>query len=85
MSFPDTNVIFKTAQTYAKDLAERVIWTFLLAAGGVALASGPADMFHVSFWQTVGTAGLVAVGSLVKGIVAKFRGDPNSASLARDV
>lgn len=85
MSLPDTNVILKTAEVYAKDLAERVIWTFLLAAGGVALASGPADMFHASFWETVATAGLVAVGSLVKGIVAKFRGDPNSASLAQDV
>lgn len=85
MSFPDTNVILKTAQTYLKDLAERVIWTFLLAAGGVALAAGPADMFHASLWETVGTAGLVAVGSLIKGVVAKFRGDPNSASLAQDV
>lgn len=85
MSIPNTNVILKTAETYTKDLAERVIWTFLMAAGGVALASGPADMFHASFWETVGTAGLVAVGSLVKGIVAKFRGDPNSASLAQDV
>lgn len=85
MSIPDNNVILKTAETYAKDLAERVIWTFLLAAGGVAVASGPADMFHASFWETVGTAGLVAVGTLIKGVIAKFRGDPNSASLAKDV
>lgn len=85
MSFPHNEVILKTAKTYALDLAERVLWTFLMAAGGVALAAGPADMFHASFWQTVGTAGLVAVGSLIKGIVAKFRGDPNSASLAQDV
>jgi hypothetical protein len=85
MSIPSNDVIFKTAKTYAVDLAERVIWTFLIAAGGVALASDPADMFHASFWETVGTAGLVAVGSLVKGVIAKFRGDPNSASLAKDV
>ncbi|MFC5144304.1 hypothetical protein [Streptomyces aureoversilis] len=76
-----TNVI-RTAKTYAVDLAERVVWTFLLAAGSVALAAGPADMFNLSFWQTVGTAGIAAAGSLLKGIIARAIGDPNSASTA---
>lgn len=85
MTMPSNTEIIRTAKTYAKDLTERVILTFLTAAAGVAFAAGPADMFHASFWQTVGTAGLVAAGSLLKGIVARFRGDPNSASLAKGV
>jgi hypothetical protein len=85
MSTPDFPAIGKTAATYAKDLGERVAWTFLVASGGVALAAGPADMFHASFWQTVGTAGIAAVGSLVKGLVARVVGDKNSASTASGV
>lgn len=80
-----STTVIKTAQTYAKDLAERVIWTFLLAAGSVALAAGPVDMLSLSFWKTVGIAGLTAVGSLVKGVLAKFIGDRNSASTASGV
>lgn len=85
MSTPDFPAIGKTAATYAKDLGERVVWTFVVASGGVALAAGPADMFHASFWQTVGTAGIAAVGSLVKGLVARVVGDKNSASTASGV
>lgn len=77
--------VIKTAQTYARDLIERVIWTFLLAAGGVALAAGPVDMLSLSFWKTVAIAGITAVGSLVKGVLAKFIGDRNSASTASGV
>lgn len=77
--------ISKTAQTYIKDLAERVIWTFLVAAGGVALAAGPGDMFNLSFWETVGTAGIAAVGSLLKGLIARAFGNRNSASTAPGV
>ncbi|MCQ8830370.1 hypothetical protein [Streptomyces malaysiensis] len=75
----------KTAQTYTKDLGERVVWTFLTASAGVALASGPADMFHLSFWQGVGTAGIAAAGSLLKGLAARIVGDKNSASTAPGV
>ncbi|KEF04606.1 MULTISPECIES: hypothetical protein [Streptomyces] len=82
---PDVTTISKTAQTYARDLAERVIWTFLVAAGGVALAAGPGDMFNVTFWETVGTAGIAAVGSLIKGVLARVIGDKNSASTATEV
>jgi hypothetical protein len=85
MSTPDFPAIGKTAATYAKDLGERVVWTFVVASGGVALAAGPADMFHASFWQTVGTAGIAAVGSLVKGLAARLMGDKNSASTASGV
>lgn len=77
--------ISKTAQTYARDLAERVVWTFLTASAGVAVAAGPADMFRVSFWQGVSAAGIAAAGSLVKGVLARVVGDKNSASTAPGV
>jgi hypothetical protein len=76
----DVQTVVKTAGTYAKDLAERVIWTGLTASAGVALAAGPADMFTVSFWQGLGVAGIAAAGSLVKGLFARFVGAKNSAS-----
>ncbi|MFF8953897.1 hypothetical protein ACF09I_34625 [Streptomyces sp. NPDC014940] len=75
----------KTAKTYAKDLAERTIWTFLGASGAVALAGGPADMLHLSFWEGAGTAGLAAAITLLKGIVARAVGQKNSASTAPGV
>jgi hypothetical protein len=81
----NVTTITKTAATYGKDLAERVIWTFLVAASGVALAAGPASMFSASFWETVGTAGIAAAGSLLKGVAARAFGDKNSASTASGV
>jgi hypothetical protein len=81
----DITSIGRTASTYGRDLAERIIWTFLTAAGAVALAAGPGDMFSASFWETVGAAGIAAVGSLVKGLAAKLIGDKNSASTAPGV
>jgi hypothetical protein len=77
--------IGRTASTYGRDLAERIIWTFLMAAGAVALAAGPGDMFSATFWETAGAAGIAAVGSLVKGLAAKLIGDRNSASTAPGV
>lgn len=83
--FPPVDSILKTGATYAKDVAERTIWTFAAATGGLLVASGPADMLHGSFWQSVGTAGIVAAGTFVKGLLARLVGDPNSASTARGV
>ncbi|MFF5609242.1 hypothetical protein ACPC36_08225 [Streptomyces pseudogriseolus] len=81
----DVDTVVQTGTTYARDLVERIIWTFLTAAGAVALAAGPGDMFSASFWETVGAAGIAAVGSLVKGLVARFVGAKNSASTAPGV
>lgn len=81
----DVQTVVKTASTYAKDLVERVIATFVVAAAGVALAAGPGDMFSASFWETVGAAGIAAAGSLVKGVIARFVGPKNSASVAAGV
>lgn len=85
MSIPSTQTVVKTARTYAADLIERVLWTFLGAAGAVALAAGPADMLSVSFWQGVGTAGIAAVVTLLKGLAARVVGQKNSASTAPSV
>jgi hypothetical protein len=78
----DASSLLKSARTYALDLAERVLATFVVAAAGVAVAAGPADMFSASFWETVGAAGIAAAASLVKGLVARVVGDPQSASAA---
>lgn len=80
-----STTVVKTAQTYARDLGERVVWTFLTSAGAVALAAGPGDMFSASLWETVGAAGIAAVGSLLKGLFAKVVGEKNSASTASGV
>lgn len=81
----DVETVVKTAKTYGRDLAERVIWTFLGGTAAVVTASGPADMFHASWWQAAGTGGIAAVVALVKGLVARYRGASNSASFAKGV
>ncbi|MFB6977676.1 hypothetical protein [Streptomyces scopuliridis] len=85
LSLPGADTVVKTAATYARDLAERVVWTFLGSAGAVALAAGPASMFSASFWETVGTAGVAAAVSLLKGVAARAFGSKNSASTASGV
>jgi len=81
----DAETLVKTAGTYARDLAERTLSTAVVAAGGVAIAAGPADMFHASFWQTMGAAAIAAAGTLLKGMLARAFGSKNSASLAKGV
>ncbi|HEY6116969.1 MAG TPA: hypothetical protein VI172_13525 [Candidatus Dormibacteraeota bacterium] len=82
---PNVNTVVKTAKTYGRDLAERVIWTFLGGTTAVVTAAGPADMFHASLWQAAGVGGLAAVVSLVKGLGARWVGLRNSASTASGV
>ncbi|WP_329163914.1 hypothetical protein OHB49_28790 [Streptomyces sp. NBC_01717] len=77
---PTPETVLKTGKTYARDLAERVSATFVVAAAGVAIAAGPADMFHASFWESVAAGGIAAAGSLVKGMLARAFGSKNSAS-----
>lgn len=81
----DSTTVIKTAKTFVRDLAERVIATFLVALGGVFVAAEAADMFTLSFWEGAATAGLAAAGSLLKGILARATGDKNSASVASGV
>jgi hypothetical protein len=84
-SLPSTDTLVKTARTYAVDLGERVIFTFLATEAALVTAAGPADMFHVSFWHAMGTGGLAAVATLLKGIAARGFGAKNSASTAPGV
>jgi hypothetical protein len=84
-SLPDINTVVKTAKTYAIDLGERVVWSFLGGTTAVIVAAGPADMFNASFWQAAGTGGVAAVVSLVKGFAARWVGARNSASTASGV
>lgn len=85
INLPNVDTVVKTGATYARDLAERTVATFVVAAAGVAVAAGPGDMFSASFWETVGAAGIAAAGTLLKGMVARAFGTKNSASLAKGV
>ncbi len=80
----EASVLVKTGKTYAKDLAERVVWTFLAAVGSFAVAN-PAGWLEVSTWQAAGLAGAAAVVTLLKGLGARYVGSRNSASTARGV
>ncbi|MFD9515956.1 hypothetical protein [Streptomyces sp. NPDC059979] len=80
--FPSGETVVKTAATYGRDLAERVLSTFLQAFVGALVISTPLD---VSMWQTAAMAGVAAAVSLVKGLAARVRSVTNSASLARGV
>ncbi|MFE2382128.1 hypothetical protein [Streptomyces misionensis] len=83
VNLPNLTDIERTGLEYAKDIGERVVATFVVAAGGVGVAAGPADMFHSSFWETMAAAGLAAAGTLIKGILARPFGTKNSASFVR--
>jgi hypothetical protein len=85
IDLPSPGDVVKTTAAYVKDLSERVLSTFVVTAAGVAVAAGPADMFHASFWESVAAGGIAAVGSLLKGLFAKNVGEKNSASLVKEV
>lgn len=65
---------------YFRDLAERVVSTFVAGALAV-LGTNLADLTEVSLWKGAALAGAAAVVSLVKGVLAKSTGDPESAGL----
>jgi hypothetical protein len=79
---PDTQTVIKSATTYARDLAERVVATFLQAFVGAVVLTQPLDL-HM--WQSAAVAGVAAAASLLKGLVARWRDVTNSASLAKGV
>ncbi|MFB7212690.1 hypothetical protein [Streptomyces sp. NPDC056255] len=79
---PSTETVIKGARTYARDLAERVIATFLQAFVGALVLTQPLDL-HM--WQSAAVAGVAAAGALLKGLVARWRDVTHSASLAKGV
>lgn len=85
LNLPAAETVVKTAATYARDLVERTIWSFLGGATAVSVAAGPADMLNASFWQAVGAGGLAAAFALLKGVAARVVGQKNSASTVSGV
>ncbi|MET7643055.1 hypothetical protein ABZS83_05300 [Streptomyces sp. NPDC005426] len=79
---PTPNTVLKTGATYARDLVERVLSTFLQAFVGGLVLTQPLDL---GMWQAAAVGGVAAAASLVKGLVARWRDVTNSASLARGV
>lgn len=79
---PTAETVLKTGATYGRDLAERVVATFLQAFVGGLVLTQP---FDIGMWQAAGVAGVAAATSLVKGLVARWRDVTNSASLAKGV
>ncbi|MFJ4469623.1 hypothetical protein ACIP2X_19345 [Streptomyces sp. NPDC089424] len=82
LRLPDGGAILRTADTCARDLGERVITS---TAAGFASAFVPAQAADASMWYAAGGAAIGAALSLVKGLLARAFGDPNSASLSRRV
>lgn len=72
---------------YAKDLVERVVSTYIVTLLGLAIA-GWADVKGISSLSFLGTAALAAIPaalSVLKGGLAKFTGNPESASLNSNI
>ena len=81
-TFPDAQNVVKTGKTYARDLTERVLSTFLEGFVAGIVVTQP---LNVSMWHAAAVGGVAAAGSLVKGWFAKLRDVKNSASLAKGV
>ncbi|MER7841657.1 hypothetical protein ABTY98_38680 [Streptomyces sp. NPDC096040] len=79
---PDGGATLRTAETYARDLFERVVTS---AAYGFVAAFVPAEATAANMWYAAGGAAIGAAGALIKGMLARAFGDPNSASLSRKV
>lgn len=65
---------------FAKDLSERVFWTFVQGVAGTVTATG-FNLIDVNGWKMAGVAALPAVYAVVKGGIAKFVGDHNTAAM----
>ncbi|MEU4348317.1 hypothetical protein [Streptomyces sp. NPDC023838] len=81
-SLPTADTVIKTGKTYARDLTERVLTTFLQAFIAGFAVSQPLDG---SMWYAALSGGVGAVLALAKGLFARLRSVTNSASLAKGV
>ncbi len=78
----------RQAAMYLRDLAERVLMTFLQAFGAALVAGGWFDIAQIrdlSIVQKAALAGIAAVIAVFKGLIAKAVSRPDSASLAPGV
>lgn len=74
--------------SFAKDLFERVVMTFLQAFLGALITGGVFDVAgvrNVSAYEAAVLAGVAAVLALGKGLAAKWLSNRQSASLAPGV
>ena len=74
-----------TIPKYYRDLAERVVATFIGTFVAALVSSGPVNLTDLSTWQSAGLAGLGAATALVKGAVARTVGSSDSASVSRRI
>lgn len=78
----DLDGVVNAGKSYARDLAERVVTTFVEAFAAGVVLTAPLD---VEMWHAAALGGVAAVGALLKGLVAKAVGRTDSASLSRSV
>lgn len=67
---------------YVKDLLERVVFTFIQGTLGSLVVT---ELSSVDMWYAALGGGVAAVTALAKGLLARGRGNPDSASLSGDV
>ncbi|WP_275462052.1 hypothetical protein [Streptomyces noursei] len=79
---PPADTVIKTGATYARDLLERILSTFLQGLVGGIVVTQP---LNASMWYAALAGGVAAALSLVKGMVARLGETKNSASLAKGV
>lgn len=65
---------------FLTDLAERVASTYVVAFLGLLLADG-VDLTSIGTIRAAAIAALPAALSVIKGVVARYIGNPTSASL----
>lgn len=78
----------KTTGQYVKDLVERVVMTFVTTFLGTLVTGGVFDVAgvrNIAAYQAAAIAAAAAVLSLFKGLVAKWVGRRDSASLVPGV
>lgn len=65
---------------YLIDLTERVAGTAAASFLGVELANG-ADIFSLNTLHAAAVAALITGATVIKGVLARFVGDPGTAAL----
>lgn len=71
-----------TTWTYFKDLAYRVVMTYLQTFAGLVTASG-FGWLDLGSWRAAALAAVPAAYAVIKGAVARFVGDRATAALVR--
>lgn len=71
---------------FVKDLLERVLATYVEVFLGLVIVSAFSDgVVDMSAVQAAAISALPAALAVIKGWVGRYRGDPDSASLSKDI